>query len=103
MQAGHLTQMTFQGERIRILLLFAKQKLPIITNCFKSSNYLILIRGLGCVTLWCKTRQTTVEPQDRYSQFLQVLESIHHNSIHRNHFWPTYSTIKNSTKNNFMS
>jgi len=35
-----------------ILLLVAKQKLPIKTNCFKSSNYLILIRGLGCVTLW---------------------------------------------------
>ena len=84
MQAGHLTQMTYQGERIRFCFYLQSnscQLKPIILN------YLILIRGLGCVTLWCKTRQTTVEPQDRYSQFLQVLESIHHNSIQQKLFF----------------
>ena len=52
MQAGHLTQMTYQGERIRFCFYLQSnscQLKPIILN------YLILIRGLGCVTLWCKT------------------------------------------------
>jgi len=49
MQAGHLTQMTYQGERIRFCFYLQSnscQLKPIILN------YLILIRGLGCVTLW---------------------------------------------------
>merc|ERR1719438_79100 len=55
MQAGHLTQMTYQGERIRFCFYLQSnscQLKPIILN------YLILIRGLGCVTLWYKTHHS---------------------------------------------